>query len=85
MRIAGLRLIHSYLTNRRQRTKINMSYSPWEEIVFGLPQGSILGSLLFNIFLCNLFFIMKETDFSSYADDNTPYRTADTIEEELNY
>ena len=85
MRIAGLRLIHSYLTNRRQRTKINMSYSPWEEIVFGLPQGFILGSLLFNIFLCNLFFIMKETDFSSYADDNTPYRTADTIEEELNY
>ena len=62
-----------------------MSYSPWEEIVFGLPQGSILESLLFNIFLCNLFFIMKETDFSSYADDNTPYRTADTIEEELNY
>ena len=60
-----------------------MSYSPWEEIVFGLPQGSILGPLLFNIFLCNLFFIMKETDFSSYADDNTPYRTADTIEEEL--
>ena len=85
MRIAGLRLIHSYLTDRRQRTKINMSYSPWEEIVFGLPQGSILGPLLFNIFLCNLFFIMKETDFSSYADDNTPYRTADTIEEELNY
>ena len=61
--IATLRLIHSYLTNRWQRTKINMSYSSWEEIIFGVPQGSILGPLLFNIFLCHLFFIMKETDF----------------------
>ena len=78
--IAALRLIHSYVTNRWQRTKINMSYSSGEEIIFGVPQGSILGPLLFKIFLCDLFFIIKETDFSSYADDNTPYRTADTIE-----
>ena len=79
--IAALRLIHSFLTNRWQRTKINMSCSSWEEIIFGVPQGSILGPLLFNMFLCDLFFIMKETDFSSYAEDNTPYRIADTIEE----
>ena len=58
-----------------------MSYSSLEEIVFRVPHGSILGPLLFHIFLCDLFFIMKDTDFSSYADDNTPYRTADTIEE----
>ena len=39
-----------------------MSYSPWDEILFGVPQGSILGRLLFNIFLCDFFFIMNEND-----------------------
>ena len=58
-----------------------MLYSSWEEIVFGVPQGSILGPLLSNIFLCDLFFIINETDFSSSADDNTPYRTADGVGE----
>ena len=60
---------------------VNSSYSHWEEILFGVPQGSILGPLLFNIFLCDIFFIMNETDFASYADDNMPYRTANTIDE----
>ena len=76
-----MRLIYSYLTNRKQRTKVSLSYSPWEEILFGVPQRSILERLLFNIFLCDLFFIMNETDFASYADDNTPYRIANTIDE----
>ena len=61
-----------------------MSYRSWEEIVFGLPEGSILGPLLFKIFLSDLFFIMKETDFSSYTDDNTSYRTAEIIEVRIN-
>ena len=56
----ALRLIHSYLSNRKQRTKINESYSSWEEILFGVPQGSILGPLLFNIVMCDLFFIVNE-------------------------
>ena len=76
-----MRLIHCYLTNRKQKTKVNLSYSSWEEILFVVPQGSILGPLFVNILLRDLFFTMNETDFASYADDNTPYRTANTIDE----
>ena len=78
--VLALRLVYSYLKNRKQRTKTNSAYSCWEEILFGVPQGSILGPLLFNIFLCDLFYMMNDIDFASYADDNTTYASADTID-----
>ena len=79
--MAALRLVQNYLSNRIQRTKINTEYSSWKKILFGIPQGSILGPLLFNIFLCDLFFIMINTGLVSYTDDNTPYAVGNNIEE----
>ena len=78
--LPALRSIHDYLLNRKQRTRINNSCSTWVEIVFGVPQGSILGPLLFNIFLTDLFFIANSMDIANYADDNIPYATANDID-----
>ena len=79
--LGALRLIYSYLTKRKQRAKVNGDYSSWEEILFGVPHGYILGPLLVNTFLGDLFLIMKETSFASYADDKTPYVTAENLDE----
>ena len=68
-----LKLIYSYLMGRKQRTKINSSYSSFAEILFGVPQGSILGPLLFKVCICDLFYDIDDLDFTSFADDNTPY------------
>ena len=78
--LTALKLVHNYLSNRKQRTKINSTHCSLLEIIFGVPQGSILGPLLFNIFLIDLFFIIEDTDIASYADDNTPYVIADNID-----
>ena len=67
--------MHSYLTKRRQRVKLNGTYSPWLEIILGVPQGSILWPLLFNIFLCNLFQFFPDQNITNYAGENTPHST----------
>ena len=79
--LTALNLIHNYLTKRKQRTKINQSYSSWEDILFGVPQGSILGPILFNIFLSGLFLIVNDVDIANYADDNTIYKEHENIDD----
>ena len=68
------KIILSYLSNRTQRTKIKNSFSKRSIILHGVPQGSILGPLLFNIdLIIDLFYEFEESDIASYADDTTPY------------
>ena len=77
----SLNFIYDYLRNRKQRTKIDNAHSSWQNVLYGVPQGLILGSLLFNIDLCDLFLIMKHEDIANYADDKTPYVSGKNIDE----
>ena len=67
----ALQLIRSYLSNRQQRVKINSSFSDWKEIKIGVPQGSVLGPLLFNVFINDIFWFANRTKICNYADDTT--------------
>ena len=69
----ALNLIFDYLTWRKERVKINSIFSSYLDIFQGVSQGSILGPLLLNLFLCDLFLLVEEADILSYADDNIPY------------
>ena len=78
--MASLKLMQSYLCKRFQRTSINASFSDWKEIETGVPQGSILGPLLFSIFLNDIFCFINNGNLINYADDNT----LSSIEKSLN-
>ena len=63
---------------------MNNSFSTWSDIKSGIPQGSIIGPLLFNIYLNDIFFFVKENNLTNYADDNTPYTIESDIDTLLN-
>ena len=69
----SLSFLHSYLTNNWQRTKANSTFSSWSELIQGVPQGSVLGPVLFNIYLNDMFFLNEWTEICNFADDITIY------------
>ena len=66
-------ITNAYLLGRKQRTKIKLSFSTWSKIEYGVLRGFILGPLLFNINILDMFFEQKDVNFAAYPDDNTPY------------
>ena len=78
----SLRLIQNYLSQRQQRVKVGSSFSEWLEIILGIPQGSILETILFNAFINDLLLFIKETSICNFTDDTTLYacgKELDTI------
>ena len=69
----SLRLIQNYLSQRQQSVKVGLPLSKWLEIILGVPQRSILGPILFNVFINDLLLFIKETDICNFADDTTLY------------
>ena len=71
--VKSLSYIHSYLNKRLQKTNVNCDFSQWKEIFSGVPQGSILDPLLFNIYINDIYFLVDEAFLSNYADDTALY------------
>ena len=78
----SLEIMRNYLSNHWQRTKINVTFSSWSALLKGVPQGSVLGPILFNIFLKDLLLVLKDFDICNFADDTSP-RACDINLDEL--
>ena len=77
----ALSYIYSYLTNPRQCVRINNTHSQLETIISGVPQGSILRPILFNLSINDLFFFAVLASLYNFADDNTLSAFATTVSE----
>ena len=64
----SLTFVHAYLSQRQQKSKVGSTFSELMSILFDVTQGSILGSLLFIIYICDLFILIDHLEFGSYAD-----------------
>ena len=73
----SLTYVYSYLLTRKHRTKINNCQ--WADTTSGVPQGSILGPLLFNININNIYYFVDKSDLADYADDTTLHTVVITM------
>ena len=67
----ALKLVHNYLSNRKQQTDTNSLYSSWLDIYFGFHKGNSRASLI-QYFLTDLLFKIEDNYIASYVDGNKP-------------
>ena len=75
--------LKDYLSHRKLKIKIYKTFSTWTNILHNVPQGFILGPLIFTLFLYGLFLFKPNFDLVSYADDNTPFAMGGSSELEV--
>ena len=71
----ALSWICSYLTGRSQKVVTGTNESGWESVLNGVPQGSVLGPLLFTVLVSDLKDVIKRGRYHMYADDTQLYYT----------
>ena len=72
--------IDSFLCNRQQRVVVNGAKSQWAPVLSGVPQGTVLGPLLFSLYINNIM-VGIESEIHLFADDCVCYRQSDSTED----